>query len=498
MQRCLSWWEIEQIADGQECGDDARAHLAECGYCARRLEQARRMRQAAAALPSHLPTFGPDAVKAAVASAPPVRLLSCRAVRKMLAAYADGLLDEHRRAAIEVHLSCCDECQKAWRAMVDLRSALSAVPVHQPPDGLRDRVHAAVAAEAARQRPMVVALWRPAWALAAAAVFVVMAFVALWVVGLHKPALGPVTVGPPQVAVAPPGGQIAHRPQLPEISATSPGSPAARPTAPAEVTRPRIIHARSRVVRRPLRRRRIARRPAAAVPTTAGRPVGPSAAGERALCQPSTAVEVETGRVGEAPAVPPPAVAAIQPEITGQPTPKPEVTVPLAEGSPGAKPKSAVPPSTRAVAAAPVQPGAVSGERVPGESAVAVTPQDDNRGSSTAVASAPEKVKGPEPGEAGKAPAPTAVAKAGGQETGRGEVVAEQPEGMSTGHKEVRVAEAPQQPSVRWLPVRTARKTTVVVPRVNRDEQLRALEQRLNERIRADAEAAGTGWIEIK
>ncbi|MDQ7041187.1 MAG: zf-HC2 domain-containing protein [Rhodothermus sp.] len=65
------------------------------------------------------------------------RRLTCEDVNRFLAAYLDGALDAHTRAAFEAHLQDCDDCQAyldQYRKTIELVRQAADVP--EPPPAL--------------------------------------------------------------------------------------------------------------------------------------------------------------------------------------------------------------------------------------------------------------------------------------------------------------------------------------------------------------------------
>jgi anti-sigma factor RsiW len=103
-------------------------------------------------------------------------------MQDLLHAYADGELDLAHTLEVEQHLQACPRCARACAELRELGAALRArLPRFAPPDGLRDRVRAAVRErdQPRHVRPM---RWRLA-ALAASLLVVAVglaAVLALW------------------------------------------------------------------------------------------------------------------------------------------------------------------------------------------------------------------------------------------------------------------------------------------------------------------------------
>lgn len=353
MSGCLSWREIEALADG--AGDaSAREHAAQCARCGRRLAAEMRYREAARALAGDSVPAVPEAVLAAVAAAKPSRPLSCRRIRRLLDLYLDGRLPARAAADFEAHLFTCRSCYEAYRQALDLRDGLASL-AEAPPDGLQERVLSAVAATrtmAVPARPRQVATVR---ALAAAAAVVVLLIgAALW---MRQPAPRPSRVTSlPRMAAA-------QAPQLP------PSLPPARTLAPAPSTAPGLGLARMAMRPEMPRRER-----------SAG---------------PAVAAKAGSSKVPPSPVARPPVLASAQPSVPDRPVaaaaqvlepPRVALAAGLTADSPA---RTSLPPP----AAAPTFPAtsATVADAPASVSAAAPTPQP----SPAAAAARPEPVPAP-------------------------------------------------------------------------------------------------------
>jgi len=171
MSRCLSWGQVESIATGEQSPTgDVREHLESCADCRRRLAGFSAVLAAARALPVEQAPELADEIGRAVAATEGVRPLGCTDSLRLLDAYRDGELAERLVARFETHLFTCPRCYRAYRELLDLHEAALAVQPEAAPAGLRERIHASVAAEAATSRRMTrpAFVGRPAWAAAAA------------------------------------------------------------------------------------------------------------------------------------------------------------------------------------------------------------------------------------------------------------------------------------------------------------------------------------------
>lgn len=103
-----------------------------------------------------------------------------------LGAYHDGELRGFARAEVEEHLATCPRCRRVLDDLHALDGALRALPLIEPPEGVRD----AVLARVAKPRPRRRAGWRPVWAVAAVLALLAALAGALDAVAPH-PALSP-------------------------------------------------------------------------------------------------------------------------------------------------------------------------------------------------------------------------------------------------------------------------------------------------------------------
>lgn len=451
MGQCLSWGEITDIAWGEVAASpDVARHLRACPTCAARLAQARRLADAAATLSScPAPPGLEEAIREAVAGTRPARRITCRACRRHLVEYIDGVLGGSLLQAVEAHLFTCDACYAEYRSLLELRCAAQALQPASPPDGLRDRIRAAVAASAAtpvpaRSRP---SLARLAWGVAAMALIAaVLVAVHLSAPRTHPPAAPEVTVG---VAPAPsaharaaetqPALASTHPPKRPQLRASRP-SPKPRPSA-GHATRPR----RTRTTR------------------TRAEPPAPLE-----LEPVSPAIEEPPGPPAPAPEAPTPVIAEAPTRNEPAGVERPTTPVVVAEAPPTITP----PPATSSPPPAPPRPAAPSPTAPPptapspGPRAPAQPPPTTPPG--TEVAPAP-----PEP--------PSEVA---------------QPETPPEHPRPVRLAGRVGQ--THWLPVRESGVKRVVVEPPPARAQLEEAAERLNKRIREDMRADRAGWIAIK
>ena len=67
--------------------------------------------------------------------------MDCTRARSLLSEYADGLLDKETSAALEEHLSSCDECRKEAKALHSLIQDLRSLPSVEPPTDFLRQLH---------------------------------------------------------------------------------------------------------------------------------------------------------------------------------------------------------------------------------------------------------------------------------------------------------------------------------------------------------------------
>jgi anti-sigma factor RsiW len=71
----------------------------------------------------------------------------CRATRLEQGAYFDGELPRPERQAIEAHLAVCEECREECARLQSLIASVRQLPRPEPPESLRHRLLAEIAAE---------------------------------------------------------------------------------------------------------------------------------------------------------------------------------------------------------------------------------------------------------------------------------------------------------------------------------------------------------------
>jgi hypothetical protein len=382
-------------------------------------------------VPEHL-----EDVKRSVAAARKVPRVTCRRVRRLMSAYLDDLVPPVCLAPFEAHLFTCAACYRQYRSLLDVCSAVSALKAEGPPEGLRERIRASVAAECeARKRPQV--SWR--WAWAASAVSVVL-LVGMAVLVWHAAPTGrePRAVTGERVAIAPPAPANVFQPSAPLRHAPPVGvgmSEGGRPNLAAK-DMPRAKRGATPTLRNM----------AAAIPPST-----------RALDRPKPALVIATA--------PTESRAESQPiAVETRPVPELEEL------------------STSAPTALPIAESRAGGE-VMGRPAEKL-PADSSGRTTLATEPRTERTEKESPASAAVAsetvrPAPPAS----------GVVERAEPEQV------VRLADA----GVQWLPVRRAEPERVIVAATSPTEvRLEEAARRLNDHIRTDERSSGDGWISIK
>lgn len=99
--------------------------------------------------------------------------MNCRCVSQKIGSYLDGELSGTDMIAIRSHLQRCDACAEEAESLRSFKSSLSSLPMCEVPEGLEERLMAAVRSEIRpaflpRRRGLV---WSTAIAFAAAAGF---------------------------------------------------------------------------------------------------------------------------------------------------------------------------------------------------------------------------------------------------------------------------------------------------------------------------------------
>lgn len=103
--------------------------------------------------------------------------MTCRAVRRSLQPFLDGMLPQSRARALEAHLVACGACGEEFDALRRVSAALSAEPLTDPPHGMAAEIARRAAAQYVTRRRLLIPAWLEALtlgsivlALAAAAV----------------------------------------------------------------------------------------------------------------------------------------------------------------------------------------------------------------------------------------------------------------------------------------------------------------------------------------
>ncbi len=351
MGACLSWQELNEIAGGEKgVAGPIAEHLRVCPLCRRRLEQLTALVQAASAI--ERPAIAvPDEVKKTVERTDRVRGLSCRAARRLMDEYIYGELPPALTSRLEVHLFTCPECYRQYRSLLELIYAARDSRPAQPPEELRQRIHAAVQ-RAAMPRARRAWAWQAAWAAAAVAVIVL----AIWAAMCYGPdrtgqEVTSTTVPQVEVAVRPP--EVASAPVTPPAQkasqhiASKPTKSA--PSRPARSARPRV---RKRSVPAPRTKAAEVRMATAAI--AVARPQPPL----EEVDQPATPVPAavalpESEHSVPAPSLPAPATTPSPAEALASPATKP--VQPGTKATASAESPRPTPPSISEPAAAEVR-----------------------------------------------------------------------------------------------------------------------------------------------
>jgi len=113
--------------------------------------------------------------------------MTCEEYQEQISLLQRGELDPAVAGALRAHLDACPRCRAAFDAEEHLTALLARATRHAAPGGLRERVAAALRAEAAEQpsRPWAAWLWRPLVPAAVGAAVALLVAVPLtwWLVG---------------------------------------------------------------------------------------------------------------------------------------------------------------------------------------------------------------------------------------------------------------------------------------------------------------------------
>jgi mycothiol system anti-sigma-R factor len=117
--------------------------------------------------------------------------MACEEYRDQIYLLQRGELEPAAAGSMQAHLETCEPCRAAYDAEAGLTARLARATRHRAPAGLRDRVAAALRAEAAEQPSRRLAAWR--WrplvpAAAGAAVAVLLAVPLTWWLVARPPA----------------------------------------------------------------------------------------------------------------------------------------------------------------------------------------------------------------------------------------------------------------------------------------------------------------------
>ena len=103
--------------------------------------------------------------------------MNCRAVRRLLQPFLDGMLPQSSTLALEAHLTTCGACSEEFHALRRVSAALSAEPLSGLPHGMAAEIARRAAAQHLIRRRLLIPAWLEALtlgsvtlALAAAAV----------------------------------------------------------------------------------------------------------------------------------------------------------------------------------------------------------------------------------------------------------------------------------------------------------------------------------------
>ena len=66
--------------------------------------------------------------------------MNCRHTLNCLSAYVDRELSGDQMIALRSHIERCPECKAEYESLTSLKSALAALPMHEPPKGLEQDV----------------------------------------------------------------------------------------------------------------------------------------------------------------------------------------------------------------------------------------------------------------------------------------------------------------------------------------------------------------------
>ncbi len=123
--------------------------------------------------------------------------MDCAEIRKILPDYTVGGLEEHIAAHVRAHLQECESCRRELRALENTGALLAPMQATDPPRDLWPAIRSQLEPRA-RRKPAWRVYWKPAVAMAAAAV-ILLAVLLAWPV-LQAPA--PLTPDLPVLAMA--------------------------------------------------------------------------------------------------------------------------------------------------------------------------------------------------------------------------------------------------------------------------------------------------------
>lgn len=195
MSDCPHPYELQSLVDGALSPEQEarlRAHCLVCPTCGAQVAELERvhwlLRERAVEVPANLL----QRILHLLTSVLPVRKIGCAEALEMASAYIDDELNQLERETLETHLFACDSCYIEYVAMRTAASAMREAPAVPVSEGLKSRILAAVAVEAAHDPapalrlrpaftfpPVVRRAWAPAMAVAAVALMTLGVFHAM-------------------------------------------------------------------------------------------------------------------------------------------------------------------------------------------------------------------------------------------------------------------------------------------------------------------------------
>jgi anti-sigma factor RsiW len=192
MSDCPHPYELQSLVDGALPAEEEarlRAHCLVCPTCGAQVAELERvhwlLRERAVEVPANLL----QRILHLLTSVLPVRKIGCAEALEMASAYIDDELNQLERETLETHLFACDSCYVEYVAMRTAASAMREAPAVPVSEGLKSRILAAVAVEAAQEPapalrlrpafilpPVVRRAWAPGMAVAAVALMTLGVF----------------------------------------------------------------------------------------------------------------------------------------------------------------------------------------------------------------------------------------------------------------------------------------------------------------------------------